>query len=221
MLVFFRSKTTARCLRVFLTKAFPPIRVCAAAAKYFTSLTFPSDVLPQFTSTCHSSMRNRTRFSIECVVCPLYQDRCIRQGVFSKLSSCGGKDLDGISQAIIHHKSNLHQSALGYFSGSSVTVSPVQSKGNKGVQKTYQRTIFQALKLNEPNSKVTQCLGFFENQEIVESYKDSSGIRRLTAKTLFKRQRSKGNFQCFHRVDMKIVYNGQGGKRCIQRKLKS
>lgn len=64
------------CLRAFLIKAFPPIQVCNAAAKDFSSITFPYGVLPQFTSICHSSTRNPTRFSIQCVGCPLYQDRC-------------------------------------------------------------------------------------------------------------------------------------------------
>ena len=190
------------CLRAFLIKAFPPVQVCSAAAKDFISLTFPGDVLPQFTGTCHSSIRNRTRFSIQCVVCPLYQERCTRQGVFSKLSSCGDKDLDGISQAVIHHKLRLHQSALAYFSGSSATVTMVELNVDRNVPQTHQRTIFQALKLKEPNttSKVAHCLGFFENQEIVESYKDSSGIRRMTAKTLFQQERSKGKFQCYHKA---------------------
>lgn len=112
-------------LRAFLIKAFPPIAVCCAAAKDFNSLTFPGDVLPQFSSTCHNSVRSRNRFSIQCVVCPLYEDKCTRQGVFSKLS-CSG-DLDGISQTIVHHKSQLHQSALAYFNGSSTTVTTAQS----------------------------------------------------------------------------------------------
>ena len=190
------------CLRAFLIKAFPPVQVCNAAAKDFSSLTFPNDVLPQFTGTCHSSIRNRTRFSIRCVVCPLYQERCTRQGIFSKLSSCGDVDLDGVSQAVIHHKLRLHQSALAYFSGSSATVTTVESNLDRDVRQTHQRTIFQALKMKESNttSKVAHCLGFFENQEIVESYKDSSNIRRMTAKTLFQRERSKGKFQCFHKV---------------------
>ena len=172
------------CLRAFLIKAIPPVQVCSAAAKDFSSLTFPGDVLPQFTGTCHSSIRNRTRFAIQCVVCPLYQERCTRQGVFSKLSSCGDKDLDGISQAVIHHKLRLHQSTLAYFSGSSATATMVESNADRDVPQTHQITIFQALKLKEPNTtnKVAHCLGFFENQEIVESYKDSSGIRRMTAK---------------------------------------
>ena len=181
------------CLRAFLIKAFPPIAVCCAAAKDFNSLTFPGDVLPQFSSTCHNSVRSRNRFSIQCVVCPLYQDKCTRQGVFSKLS-CSG-DLDGISQTIVHHKSQLHQSALAYFSGSSTTVTTAQSSPSS--KETRQKTIFQALKVDEPNTKVTNCLGFFENQEIVESLKDSAGIRRMTAKSLFIRKRSEGKFQCF------------------------
>ena len=113
------------CLRAFLIKAFPPIAVCCAAVNDFSSLTFPGDVLPHFSSTCHNSVRSRNRFPIQCLVCPLYQDKCTRQGVFSKLS-CSG-DLDGISQTIVHHKSQLHQSALAYFSGSSATVTTVPS----------------------------------------------------------------------------------------------
>lgn len=181
------------CLRAFLIKAFPPIAVYCAAAKDFNSLTFSGDVLPQFSSTCHNSVRSRNRFSIQCVMCPPYQDKCTRQGVFSKLS-CSG-DLDGISQTIVHHKSQLHQSALAYFSGSSATVTTAQS--SLSGKETRQKTIFQALKVDEPNTKVTNCLGFFENQEIVESLKDSAGIRRMTAKSLFIRKRSEGKFQCF------------------------
>ena len=181
------SKLT-NCLRAFLTKAFPPIAVCLAAVKDFNSLTFPGDVLPQFTSTCHSSLRSRNRFSIQYVVCPLYQDKCTREGVFSKLL-CSG-DLDGIAQTIVHHKSQLHQSALAYFSGSSATVTMAQS--NFRDKKTHQKTIFQALKVDEPNTKVPNCPGFFENQKIVESLKDSAGIRRTTAKSLFIRERSQG-----------------------------
>ena len=83
----------------------------------------------------------------------------------------------------------------------------VHSNVYRDVPQPYQRTIFQALKLKEPNttSKVAHCLGFFENQEIVESYKDSSGIRQMTAKTLSQRK-SKGKFQCFHKV---------GHKKCL------
>ena len=146
------------------------------------------------------------------MVCPLYQDSCIRRGVFSKLSSYGDKDLDGISQAIKHHKLRQHQSALAYFSGSFATVTPVESKVNREVQETHQKSIFQALKLKEPNTKVTHCLGFFENQEIVESFKESSGIRRITAKTMFKRERSKGKFQCFHKVGHKKCFTWTGWK---------
>ena len=201
------SKLT-NCLRAFLTKAFPPIAVCLAAAKDFNSLTFPGDVLPQFTSTCHSSLRSRNRFSIQCVVCPLYQDKCTREGVFSKLS-CSG-DLDGIAQTIVHHKSQLHQSALAYFSGSSATVTTAQS--NFRDKETRQITIFQALKVDEPNTKVPNCLGFFENQKIVESLKDSAGIRRMTAKSLFIRERSQGKFHCFSKVGHEKCVNWTGWK---------
>ena len=196
------------CLRAFLIKAFPPIAVCCAAAKDFNSLTFPGDVLPQFSSTCHNSVRSRNRFSIQCVVCPLYQDKCTRQGVFSKLS-CSG-DLDGISQTIVHHKSQLHQSALAYFSGSSTTVTTAQSSPSG--KETRQKTIFQALKVDEPNTKVTNCLGFFENQEIVESLKDSAGIRRMTAKSLFIRQRSQGKFHYFSQAGHERCVNWAGWK---------
>ena len=196
------------CLRAFLIKAFPPIAVCCAAAKDFNSLTFPGDVLPQFSSTCHNSVRSRNRFSIQCVVCPLYKDKCTRQGVFSKLS-CSG-DLDGISQTIVHHKSQLHQSALAYFSGSSTTVTTAQSSPSG--KETRQKTIFQALKVDEPNTKVTNCLGFFENQEIVESLKDSAGIRRMTAKSLFIRQRSQGKFHCFSQAGHEKCVNWAGWK---------
>lgn len=133
-----------------------------------------------------------------------------RQGVFSK--SCGDKDLDGISQAIIHHKSHLHQAALAYFSGPPDSVPPVESKEGKDVQRPYQKTIFQVLKLTEPNTKQTYCNGFFENQEIVESFKDSSSIRRMTAKTLFNREQSKGKFECFTKVEHEKCLTWAGWK---------
>ena len=196
------------CLRAFLIKAFPPIAVCCAAAKDFNTLTFPGDVLPQFSSTCHNSVRSRNRFSIQCVVCPLYQDKCTRQGVFSKLS-CSG-DLDGISQTIVHHKSQLHQSALAYSSGSSATVTTAQS--SLSGKETRQKTIFQALKVDEPNTKVTNCLGFFENQEIVESLKGSAGIRRMTTKSVFIRKRSQGKFHCFSQAGHEKCVNWAGWK---------
>ena len=93
-------------------------------------------------------------------------------------------------------ESNLGPSAPVFFSGSSATVTMVHSNVYRDVPQPHQRTIFQALKLEEPNttSKVAHCLGFFEDQEIVESYKDSSGIRQMTAKTLFQRK-SKVKFQ--------------------------
>ena len=202
------SSKLTNCLRAFLMKAFPPIAVCCAAAKDFNSLTFPGDVLPQFTGTCHNSLRSRNRFSIQCVVCPLYQNKCTREGVFSKLS-CSG-DLDGVAQTIAHHKSQLHQSALAYFSGSSSTVTTVQS--NFSDKETRQKTIFQALKVDEPNTKLANCLGFFENQKIVESLKDSAGIRRMTAKSLFLRERSQGKFHCFSKVGHEKCVNWTGWK---------
>ena len=199
------------CLRAFLIKAFPPTAVCYTGAKDFTNLTFPGDVLPQFTSTCHSSLRSRNRFSIQCVVCPLYQNKCIRKGVFSKLS-CSG-DLDGISQTIVHHKSQLHQSALAYFSGSSATSATITTvQSNLSGKETRQKTIFQTLKVDEPNTKVKNCLGFFENQKLVESLKDSTGIRRMTAKSLFIRERSQRKFHCFSKVGHKKCGNWTGWK---------
>ena len=199
------------CLRAFLIKAFPPIAVCYAGAKDFISLTFPGDVLPQFTSTCHSSVRSRNRFSIQCVVCPLYQDKCIRQGVFSKLS-CSG-DLDEICQTIVHHESQLHQSALAYFSGSSATPATVTTvQSSLSGKETRQKTIFQALKVDEPNTKVKNCLGFFEDQKLLESLRDSAGIRRMTAKSLFIRERSQGKFHCFSKVGHEKCDNWTGWK---------
>ena len=138
----YSSSHSNNCLRAFLIKAFPPVQVCSAAAKDFSSLTFLGGVLPQFTGTCHSSFRNLTRFSIQCVVCPLYQEWCTRQDVFSKLSTCGDKDLDGISQAVIYHKLHLHQSALAYLSGYSVKVTMVKLNVDWDVRQT-QRSIFQ------------------------------------------------------------------------------
>ena len=128
--------------------------------------------------------------------------------MFSKLS-CSG-DLDGIAQTIAHHKSQLHQSALAYFSGSSTTVTTAQS--NFSDKETRQKTIFQALKVDEPNTKVANCLGFFENQKIVESLKDSAGIRRMTAKSLFLRERSQRKFHCFSKVGHEKCVNWTGWK---------
>ena len=69
-----------------------PIAVCATATNDFNGLTFPGDVLPQFTSKCHNTLRSRNRFSIQCVVRLLKPDKYTRQGMFSKLSCSGNLD---------------------------------------------------------------------------------------------------------------------------------
>ena len=60
-----------------------------------------------------------------------------------------------------------------------------------------QRTINKALKITKPDSQSSECLHFFENPDIVESFKDDCSIRELSTKTLFEQERAKGKFRCF------------------------
>lgn len=75
--------------------------------------------------------------------------------------------------------------------------------------------------MDEPNTKVTNCLGFFENQEIVESLKDSAGIRRMTAKSCLFEKEARENSTAFPKLDMKSVSTGRDGKKGILRKRNS
>ena len=60
-----------------------------------------------------------------------------------------------------------------------------------------QRTIFEALKIKERDSRVTQCLGCYQNKQPVESFKEDVMIRRISCKLLFEREREKGKYQCY------------------------
>ena len=77
---------------------------------------------------------------------------------------------------------------------------------NKG---TRQKTIFQALKVDKPETKVAIRLGFFENQKIVESLKGSAGTRRITAH-LFERE-ARENSAAFPRFEKCVNLTGWKG----------
>ena len=64
-------------------------------------------------------------------------------------------------------------------------------------QQPRQKTIIEALKVRKPDSRSSECLHFFDNPDIVESFKDDCLIRKLSTKTLFERERSKGRFSCY------------------------
>lgn len=86
--------------RAFLCYAFPPIEIAKDVAKEFKNITYGDDQFPQFTSVCIFSMRNKVRVSILCTICTLYEESCVRRGLFSKLGRSGLNTFDGISQAI-------------------------------------------------------------------------------------------------------------------------
>ena len=60
-----------------------------------------------------------------------------------------------------------------------------------------QRTITEAPKITKPDIQSSECLHFFENPDIVESFKDDCSIRKVSTKTLFERERAKGKLRCF------------------------
>ena len=71
--------------RAFLCYAFPPIDIPKTLANEFKDVTYEYDQFPQFTCICSSSMRNKTRVSISCEICPIYEKSCFRRGKFFKL----------------------------------------------------------------------------------------------------------------------------------------
>lgn len=51
----------------------------------------------------------------------------------------------------------------------------------------------------KPDTQNSECLHFFENPDIVESFRDDCSIRKVSTKTLFEQERSK--FFCFVREE--------------------
>ena len=186
--------------RAFLCYAFPPLEISTKVAKEFRDLTYESDRFPQYTCICLSRLRNKIRVSIRCEICKIYEESCLRRGQFIKLGKSTQKEFDGISQVVAHHQSRVHQSAAMYLSGSKELDEDVSSnRGVVGDAKPLprQRTITEALKITKPDSQSSGCLHFFENPDIVESFKDDCSIRKVSTKTLFERERAKGKFRCF------------------------
>ena len=186
--------------RVFLCYAFPPLEISTKVAKEFRDLTYESDRFPQYTCICLSRLRNQTIVSLRCEICKIYEESCLRRGQFIKLGKSTQKEFAGISQVVAHHQSRVHQSAAMYLSGSKELDEDVSSnRGVVGDAKPLprQRTITEALKITKPDSQSSECLYFFENPDIVESFKDDCSIRKVSTKTLFERERAKGKFGCF------------------------
>ena len=44
---------------------------------------------------------------------------------------------------------------------------------------------------------VTPCIEFYQNNHIMESFKEDVTIRRISRKLLFERERQKGKYQCY------------------------
>ena len=194
------SNSIDNTFRAFLCHAFPPLEISTKVAKEFRDLTYESDRFPQYTCICLSRLRNKIRVSIRCEICKIYEESCLRRGQFIKLGKSTQKEFDGISQVVAHHQSRVHQSAAMYLSGSKELDEDVSSnRGVVGDAKPLprQRTITEALKITKPDSQSSECLHFFENPDIVESFKDDCSIRKVSTKTLFERERAKGKFRCF------------------------
>ena len=138
------------------------------------------------------------------MICPYYEELCVKQGTFSRLSKVNHHEFDGVAQAIVHQKTKVHQMAALFFTGSTGNKDFSQLK--EGTHTSTQKTIFEALKIKERDSIVTQCLGFYENKEVVETFKDDVAIRRISCKLLFERERAKGKYQCFLE---------QGHEKCV------
>ena len=71
------------------------------------------------------------------------------------------------------------------------------SKENLSLSKedTYaskQRTIFEALKIKERDSRVTHCLGCYQNKQPVESFKEDVMIRRIFMQIAVWKRKRKG-----------------------------
>jgi len=114
--------------------------------------------------------------------------------MFNKLSKVDHHQFDGVAQATDHQKTKVHQMAALFFTGSSKEDFSLPKEDTSASK---QRTIFEALKITERDSRVTQCLGFYQNKQVVESFKEDVAIRRISSKLLFEREREKGKYQCF------------------------
>lgn len=114
--------------------------------------------------------------------------------MFNKLSKVDHHQFDGVAQATDHQKTKVHQMAALFFTGSSKEDFSLPKEDTSASK---QRTIFEALKIRECDSRVTQCLGFYQNKQVVESFKEDVAIRRISSKLLFEREREKGKYQCF------------------------
>ena len=113
----------------------------------------------------------------------------------SDASSINCPRLIGVAQqAIDNQKTKVHQMAPLFLTGSSKE-DLFLSKEDTSASK--QRTILEALKIKERDSRVTQCLGFYQNKQVVESFKEDVMIRRISCKLLFEREREKGKYQCY------------------------
>ena len=101
---------------------------------------------------------------------------------------------------VADQQSRVHLPAKMYLSGSKELGKDVSSnRGVAGDAKPLpqQRTITEALKITKPDSQSSDCRHFFENPDIVESFKDDCSTRKVSTKTLFERERAKGKFRCF------------------------
>ena len=119
---------------------------------------------------------------------------------------------DGISQVVAHQQSKVHQAAALYLSGFKELDNDANTIKTNNVERDAkqplrQRTITEALNIVKPDSRSSECLHFFENPDIVESFKDDCSIRKVSTKTLFERERSKGKFSCYLREE--------GHKKCL------
>ena len=103
--------------RAFLCYAFPPIQITARVAKQLQEITYEFDRMPQFTCVCSSSVRNKIRVSIRCEICSIYEESCLRRGLFTKMGKSTQKVFDGISQVLSHQQSRVHQASALYLSG--------------------------------------------------------------------------------------------------------
>ena len=145
--------------------------------------------------------------SISCEIFKIYEDSCLRRGQFIKLGKSTQKEFDGISQVVAHQQSRVHQSATMYLSGSKELDKNVSSHTGVVDAKPLpqQTTITEALKITKPDSQSSDCRHFYENPDIVESFKDDCSARKVS-KTVFERERVKGKFRCF--------LKGKGHTKC-------
>ena len=194
-------------MRVFLTVAFPPVVVCKKAANELSTFTFVNDVMPQFTAVCSQSPRDRTRVSIKCTICPHYEAVCVKRGMFNKLSKVNHHHFDGVAQSIDNQKTKVHQMAALFLTGSSKE-DLFLSKEDTSASK--QRTILEALKINERDSRVTQCLGFYENIQVVVSFKEDVMIRRISCKLLLREKEKRESTSVIENSGIEFVYRGSG-----------